>query len=344
MKSRMLITLACVSILLLTFTQVSVSYAPKLWRSFRIELPTEVTASPGETITINGSIYNTGLWWLHDFNITLPGFDYEYFVVPGHFDNVRIIRGWDSDRGVYILPETFNMTIKIPEDAAGAKLVTVTGQEFQSWKKVSNTTGFVIKISPLPTKFSISDLVIPENVTEYKPFDISFTVNNEGSAAGTITISVNASEDWNISQKTTTLSIDANSSKNVVLTITPTNSSGIISVFAEYPYEQTIIHLTKVGSLLIPMPPGATTTTTAYKPILPSYVVLPYIGTIPLNRITLLIVIIVILILVILWRLLSMYSFKFKRGKPEEMKKQVEASVETNNSGEESFGNPATQI
>lgn len=331
MKSRVIIAVSVlVSILLLTSVQLSISYAPKLWRSFRIEVPTQLTASPGETITINGSIYNTGLWWLHDFNLTLPGFDYDYFVVPSHFDNLRILRGWDSDRGVYILPETFTLTIKVPDNATGTKIVTITGQEFQSGKRFSNSTAFILKITQAPTNFSITNLVIPESVIEYKPFNISFTVNNEGTSKGTITISVNASEDWSISEKTKTMEIEAGKSSDVALTITPTNSSGIISISAEYPYNQEIIHITKVGPLLIPMPPGTTTTTA--KPILPSYFTMPYIGIIPINRITVLIVIIVIVILVILWRVLSMYQFKVKRGKPEEMKKQIESS-----STEESF-------
>jgi hypothetical protein len=341
MKSRLLITFAVlVSILVLSSIQLSVSYAPRLYRSFRIEVPTEVVASPGDMVTINGSIYNTGLWWLHDFNLTLSGLNYEHFVVPSHFDNLRILRGWDSDRGVYIMPETFLLTIKVPEDATGASFVTITGQEFQSWKLVSNTTTFVLKIASAPTKFSITDLVIPENVTEFQPFDISFTVNNEGSARGNITITTNASEDWVISEKVKTLNLDANSSSKVVLTITPTNSSGIISISAEYPYNQTIIHITKVGNLLIPMPKSAVTTTQPVSPILPSKFILPYFNTaIPLNRMTLLIIIIIIVVLVILWRVLSMYQFKVKRGKPEEMAKHV-----TPSSSEENFTAPATQI
>jgi hypothetical protein len=347
MKSRMLITFAVlVSILVLSSIQLSVSYAPRLYRSFRIEVPTEVVASPGDMVTINGSIYNTGLWWLHDFNLTLSGLSYEHFVVPSHFDNLRILRGWDSDRGVYIMPETFLLTIKVPEDATGASFVTITGQEFQSWKQVSNTTTFVLKITSAPTKFSITDLVIPENVTEFQPFDISFTVNNEGSAKGTVTIATNASEDWTISEKVKTLNLDANSSSKVVLTITPTNSSGIISISAEYPYNQTIIHITKVGNLLIPMPKSATTTTQPTKPILPSKIILPYFNTaIPLNKITLLIAIIIIVVLVILWKVLSMYQFKIKRGKPEEMKKQAEPAEHVeSNSEAESFSNSTTQI
>jgi len=329
MKSRVLITFVIlVSILVFSSVELSASYAPRLYRSFRIEVPTEVVASPGDTITINGSIYNTGLWWLHDFNLTLSGFDYDYFVVPSHFDNLRILRGWDSDTGVYIMPETFILTIKIPEDATGPSFVTIKGQEFQSWKLVSNTTTFVLKVGSsaggsTQTKFSITDLVIPENVTEFKPFNISFTANNEGSAAGNITITTSASEDWTISEKVMALTLGANSSKKVDLTITPTNSSGIISISAEYPYNQTIIHITKVGNMLIPMSP-TTPTTQPNKPLLPSYVVLPYFNVaVPLNRITLLIVIIVIVVLAILWKVLSMYQFKVSRGKPEEMKKQI---------------------
>jgi hypothetical protein len=255
--------------------------------------------------------------------------DYDYFVVPTRFDNLRILRGWDSNTGIYIMPEAFILTIKIPEDATGVSFVTIKGQEFQSWKQVSNTTAFVLKIASAPTKFSITDLVIPENVTEFKPFDITFKVNNEGSAKGNITIITNASEDWTISEKAMALTLDANSSKDVVVTITPTNSSGIISISAEYPYNQTIIHITKVGNLLIPMP--SATTTTQAKPLLPSYIVLPYFNkAIPLNRITVLIIIIIIVVLVILWKVLSMYQFKIKRGQPEEMKKQIAISKEEN--------------
>jgi hypothetical protein len=227
--------------------------APRPFRGFVITLPEMVEAEPGQTITINGSVLNIGQWWLHDFNISLKGLPEgcEVKVIPERFEHLKIIREWNPEQGLYRVPEKFLIEIKIPENATGAFLINVTGKEWTSWKKVENPTMFILKISS-PPKLSISDIVVPEEVKENEPFNISFEVKNEGLVDQQVSLKVVAPEDWKVEPVEQNLSVKANSSELLIFTLTPTNTSGEISVFLQYPYKTQILNLTKAGPYIIP--------------------------------------------------------------------------------------------
>lgn len=246
--------------LVVAFSTISFSVR-STWRQFLLTVPSEVSGYPGDTITIDGEVFNFGWWWLHDFNLTLSGLpeNYEYEFNPQHWDHLMIIRVWDSENGTYKVPEKFTLTIKIPEGAAGEYTVNITGQEFMSWQKSSNSTTFALKVTSL-ANFTVTNLVIPQTATEGEPFDISMNVNNIGQSAGAIDVSVKIPSDWTAEEERKSLTIDANSSQNVVFTITPTKTSGQIQVFALYPYMKEIVNITKVGNMLIPKEKATATT------------------------------------------------------------------------------------
>jgi len=331
-----LIILACSAVFASAiFSQESVS--PMAWRSFSIQLPEEVSAEPGQTITIDGGILNTGWWWMHDFSLTLSGLteDYAYSFSPQYFETVHTIKEWDSDVGVYRVPEKFTLTITIPDNAAGLQLISVTGQEMQSAKQVTNSTQFVLKITPAE-HFTVSDIIAPENVTDGEPFDMTLTVTNDGVKSSSVTLKVSTPADWTVAESSKSVTLDPNSSSEVTFTITPTITSGNITVTAEYPFKENITTISKIGPLLVPMPKPAETTTVATtiaainvtEGVLTGYFskLFTEVMGLPLW----VIIVAAILLVIILWNLykiLGKYKFRLVRGKPEEMKKSNEVAA-----------------
>lgn len=301
---------------LVVLTSVSkFSQAPRPFRGFVISLPETVEVDPGQTVTINGSILNIGQWWLHDFNISLKGLPdgSEVKVIPERFEHLRIIREWNSKEGVYRVPEKFWIELKIPEGSAGVFLVNVTGKEWASWKKFENSTIFVLKVSAPAPKISISDIVVPEEVKEGESFNISFEVKNEGLVNQIVSLKVVAPEDWKIEPQEQNLTVKADSSEFLIFTLTPTNTSGEISVFLQYPYKAQILNLTKVGPYIVPsvaeMPEVGVPTALA--------ALVEFMKTNPVVAI-----IAIILLLIILWNVWEIVKgmrVKKIRKKPEEM-------------------------
>lgn len=318
MQARKLVFVGLITLALLLLS-TNFAVAPRPWRGFVIILPEEVSVYPGEEVEVKGGILNIGMWWLHWFNLSLEGLpnDFEYQVEPNYFEHLRILREWNPEKGVYRVPENFSIRIKVPENATGLYLVRITGQEHMSWKKISNSSSFILRVLPL-TNFTITNISIPEEVKEFEPFNISMLVNNLGPTFGRINISVELPADWNISEKFVSLALNANESKELIFTITPSNTSGEIKVKAEYPYRQEIIKIEKVGPYLIPSP--AVEKIEIPKPKLPtgfqafveSIKALPdYVKGI-----------IIVLIVIIVYNILSIIQTRRKKKKPEEMKKE----------------------
>jgi hypothetical protein len=259
---------------------------------------------------------------LHDFNLTASGLPENYVVTfsPSWFEHVRILREWNPEKGLYLVPEKFTMSIKVPENATGIFTVKVTGQEFMSWKKVSNSTSFIFRVTS-PPKLSISDIVVPENVTEFKPFNITFEVKNEGLIDQFTNVSVIVPPDWVVEPVAKEMTIKPNASESVIFTITPTNTSGEISVLVLYPYKAQILNITKAGPMLIPKAPVAVAVPTGLAAWFDS--LLKQLKALPLW----IIIVAVVFLIIIAWNLykiLKGYKFRIVRKKPEEMKKQVE--------------------
>jgi len=307
-----------VILLALTFTLFFVHYSTskRPYRGFVFtDIPEEIVANPGDTVEINGGMLNIGWWWFHNFNLTLTGLpeDYEYNITPQYFEHMRILREWNPIDGLYRVPEKFTLTIKVPENGFGLHLLNLTGQEFFSWRRTGNSTYILLKVISLP-EFTISDIVIPETVTEYEPFNISFTVENKGVGWGEIEITVEAPEDWDVSERTKTIALSPNTSIPVDITITPTNTSGSINLFADYWQRENIINITKMGPYLVPVPfevaeEAPPTGFAAFAEFVSS------LGPIVIG-------IGLILIVIIIWNVWSIYKGHKEKKKPEEMKKE----------------------
>jgi len=307
------------------------SLSQKPYRTFSIVLPEEISAQPGETVTIDGGLLNTGWITIHDFSLTLSGLtaDYTYSFSPQYWSDLVIHREWNSDVGVYRTPEKFQLSITIPDDAAGLQLVTVKGQEMWSSYQISNTSQFVLKVTPAE-HFTVSNVTFPDNATEGVPFDVNALVTNDGAKSATITLNVDTPSDWTVAEKSKSVTLDPKNSSEVVFTITPTITSGNITITAEYPYKENVTTITKVGPLLVPMPKPATATT--MQPInMTEGVLSGYFSKLFSDVMGLplwVIIIAAILVIIILWniyKLFGKYKFKVVRGKPEETK-----SVEIN--------------
>lgn len=324
MKFKLLFIICLVAILGLS--SAFLVQGGKPYRAFSITLPQVVDVTPGEEVIINGSILNFGQNWLHDFNINVTGLpsDYNVTITPSHFTNLRILRDWSAARGVFLVPEKFNISITAPAGSSGSFTVNVTGQEHMSRFKVSNSTSFILRGKAATPQLSISDIVVPETVTEFEPFNITFDVDNIGSTDQFVNLSVTVPSDWSVEPSVKSLTVKGNGTESVVFSITPTNSSGEISVLLLYPYREQILNITKVGPTLIPQ-----TTATIPAPIsLPSGL-FAWLGGLK-NIPTWLIVVIIVFLIIIVWNLykiLKTYSFKLVREKPEEMKKQADLPV-----------------
>src|SRR3990170_5142660 len=257
MKFRIL-AVASIIVLAFTafFTQYSISQTPRPWRSFIFtDVPAEINAAPGETVTIKGGVLNNGWYWLGDFRLSLSGLPdgYNYTITPNYLEDLMILREWNPQQGVYRVPQNFTLSIKVPNEGFGVHILNMTGQESRSWYKFSNSTVILLKVSSTP-KFTLSDIVIPETVAQYKPFNLTFTVNNEGEGSGTLNIAIDAPQDWDVSARNLVVSLDPGASQPVVVTVTPTNTSGNLNILAGYPYKETIVNITQVGPYLTPSP------------------------------------------------------------------------------------------
>lgn len=313
-----LVAIACLS--LATFVQ-----APRPFRGFSMSIqPDLIEAMPGDSVTVNGSIFNFGMYWISDLNLTAKGLpdDFNVEIVPQHFDQLKIIREWNPIQGLYRVPETFLIKIQVPANAAGVFAVNVIGQEYQSWKKLSNSTSFVLRITSTP-KISISDIQVPEKVVEFQSFNISFTVNNEGVTDQSVTLTIDAPEDWNVSPDVLTSTVKTNSSEKFQFGITPTNTSGEISAVLEYPFKQTIMNMTKRGPYLIPTTPEIPTIE------VPTGLSTWASSTVAFAQENPIVVIVsIVVIAIIVWYFASTYRFYLRRKKPEEVKKETKKQIE----------------
>jgi len=317
--------------------------------SFGMSVPDEINANPGDTVDVEGEILVTGWYWLHNFDLTVSGLDYDYEIEPAWWEHVRILRDWNPQQGVFRVPEKFKLTINVPEDASGAHIVTITGQEHHSFREVSNDTYFVLTIGGVPAQanLSISDILVPEMIEQYEPFNLTFKIDNAGAIDIAATVSMSVPEDWEVDETSKTIDVKSDSSEIGMFTIIPTTSAGEISFFVEYPFKGEIISFTKVGPYLVPGAELPTTTTieeapsfyapianfiyTLTSPILDSFESLAGSYAVPA-----MIGIIVILLIIIIWIISGMFRFVRSKGRaePESMEtksKETKGSKETKN-------------
>lgn len=336
MKTKNILFFALAVATLVTFSLVVSSVAPYTvtpfsptpFRAFVINLPEQVDVQPGQMITVNGSILNIGLYWEHNFNLTASGLtsDFNVSIEPNFWENLMTIRAWDPVNGVYKVPVPFNITISVPQDATGAYAVNITGQEHQSWKMITNSSVFILRvggnataITPVSTAgiISVTNIIVPESVKEFVPFNVSFNLVNSGGENQTVNVSLTAPADWTITAPQS-LEVPAKGLVPVVFSAIPTSTAGNLAIVLNYPYEATVINVTQAGPYLVPVtnetaPSGFSTTA------LVSFV----------QQNTVLTIIIAVVVLILIWYFASTYQFYTKRKKPEEMKKQIELPAAT---------------
>lgn len=345
--------LAVVSIVLLS----SIVISTMTFYSFSLSAPEEVAAQPGSTVTVDGKILVTGMYWLHNFDLKIDGISYNYTINPAHWEDVPILRSWNPQQGVYREPENFTISINVPSDAYGVQIVTITGQEHHSFREVSNSTFFVLKVGgkapEIPVgpqrAINITDILVPETIQEGEQFNITFLVSNEGANKTAVAISVLAPSDWTVEQKTQYLQVAANDSAAGVFKMTPTASAGTVSLYLEYPYKQEIINFTREGPYLQPATTTSTTettTTTTERPLIVEFYenakakIVEFVtgiwGSITEAPVPMLtpftLGIIAVLLVIIVWLVWGIIKdYRSAAGKTEEMKKQKIETVDALN-------------
>lgn len=334
MKYRMIKT-----IVLLTFLFAlvpSVTFSALKWRAFVLTVPEEVAATPGQEVIINGTVLNTGWWWLHNFSLTLEDLPsgFEYKITPNHWDDFRITKDWNPQQGVFKIPEPILISIKVPLNAAGLYTVTAKGQENYSPYKFSNTTTFVLKIVGEP-KFTISEISVPSIVYENESFNVSVDIKNEGNVETVTNVSLNIPTNWTIDFKNKVDVVEPNSTKKFTFLATPTLSAGALSAYVEFMYGKTIYNVTREGPLVVPQPKAAA------PEVFPQ---IPSITGLFEKYSPVLLTIVAVIIIVIAWILWSMYTMYVKRKQPEKIKKKESEKTTSISPSQTPEIAPATEV
>jgi hypothetical protein len=287
------------------------------FRGFSLSMPQVVEVAAGQQVTINGSILNFGLYWLHHFNLTVSGVpdSYSPTLTPNYFPDLRILRDWDPVKGLHYVSQPFNLTLTIPNDSSGAYTVTISGQEYFSSKHITNSTSFILKVTggaPVQPSISISDIFLPSNVVASTPFNITFDVMNEGTVDVLGNVSVNVPQGWGVNPALKAMTLRSNSSEAVIFTLTPANNSGDISVMVQYSFLGESFSATKEGPTVTPQVPGAPSYATGWTAFLNQLKIIP----------TWAIAVIIVVIVILVWyiyKTLRKYKIRIVRGKPEEI-------------------------
>ena len=308
-------------ILILSFTCIflfsEVAKARRPMYGFYFVLPDAVEASPGEKIEIDAGVINIGWYWLHKFNLTVSGLPegYKVKVTPDYFPHLRILRAWEPEKGVYRVPQKFKIEIEIPEDSVGVFLVEVKGKEHRSWRKLENSSTFILRVS-MPPKLLLSDIQLPEKVEEFKPFNASLKVVNEGLVDTNVSLKLIVPEDWEVSPNDFDLVVPANSSAEIKFNVTPTNTTGEILAFATYSYRGKEFNLTKESPAIVPVTapkPIPVEAPTGLMTLVDFFVENPIIA-----------IIAAILVIIIVWNSWEIASYYFKKGKRRKVEEALE--------------------
>ncbi len=352
-EKKFLLTLVAIA-MLASLAVIPFATSRRTFYSFEIIVPEEVEAMPGQNVTVDGGVLVTGFYWLHNFELKVSGLPYDYKIEPEWWEHVRILREWNPEQGVYRVPEKFKLDINVPEDATGSYIVTITGQEHHSFREISNFSYFVLRVGgkPIKPQLTISDIIIPENITEYEPFRLIFKVDNEGVIDTIANISIKVPEDWEVDEPTQTIKIRKNKSVASAFNIIPTTTPGEVSLYVEYPFRDEVINFTKTGPYLIPA--GVTTTTKPeeFKPIFSQIV--DYLNSL-LEAVTdsiesvagpyatsLIVGVIFVLFIIILWLIFDIIKFVKKGSESKKSTEQIDSSTSTSNSND--YGVRLTEV
>ncbi|MEM5801956.1 MAG: hypothetical protein QXQ18_01030 [Candidatus Aenigmatarchaeota archaeon] len=282
------------------------------------DMDTKIEVYPGETKTIEGRLLNTGWLWLYNVTIKAENLTYEHTITPNNIPVLPIKYYWVDGRA-FRTPQNFSITIKIPENlTAGEKEFFLTANgSFRIYLPMDMKylhypmqikQRVVLKVVPTPS-IEIKDITFPEVVIANKTFEISMLVINNGDIGTTANISIDLPKDWQVDSKTKSIRIEARENKTLNFSVTPSNSSGQVSLYLLYPVRQKIINITKTGPFLVPQLEEV-----VEKPV-PGLIerIVSFIKSLP----PILLLIIVILSAVIIWNLAGVIRFYRRRKKPE---------------------------
>jgi len=345
MKLKLILASVLVLAFALYFVNLSLSeyvynisdYVNKLL-NVTFDMDTKFEVAPGQELTVDGKMINSGYLWLYDVNLTAENVPegFEVKLNPIHFDVFpRLFIFTNSIIGTP-KPLNFAMSIKAPETPTELTYefnLNVKGvfrrympgvNQFSVLGSLDKSQRIVLKI--LPSKlFTITDVSMPENVTVDKPFEVSMILTNNGNVAETANVSVSLPSDWGVDEAVKSISLGAQKSSTITFEITPTNTSGDVSVILTYPVDNTVVNTTEATQFFEPISP-------VEKP--PVEVTLP--KQIDITILTF--IIIVVVVLIILGYTFSKYRIKIKR-EPEEIKENKKKThmTETENKTEENM-------
>ncbi len=300
--------------------------------NFILQMP-DAEVSPGGNVTIVGNITNMGMWTLRQLNFTLQDMPYSYQINPSLFQEVRILRDWNPDVGVFRLPYNFTITVFVPQNATGVHLIKLIGQETGSWRQVSNSTEFILQVSsaskvppvsaPSVAKVSASEISVPSIINQSEPFTASLFVSNGGDSSAVVNVTMNVPSGWNVSESAKQVAVSGNSTEKVTFDITPSNMAGTITAKLSYVFEGNTTTITK-SSLLI-TPSGSEQQQVPAET--PSQGLLERLVTFAKGLSPIVIGILILISLIIVWNLYKIIKVLSKRGKKPEESKKATASI-----------------
>jgi len=300
MKKLIFALIACLAISQ-TFVQFAGS-VPITRRKLIVSLPEEIEGFSGEEILISGKISSQGTWMRKVF-VYIEGLPYTYTIEPNYFEVIPLSK-----------PSDFQIKIKIPDNLEEEKLyiVTITAQEtYTAFRTEGKAT---LKVRAKPTaEFSLSGIVLPQTIIENQSFPLNLTVENKGNKEEEVNVSLKLPLGWNCEDGIKSVKLSPGQASTLTFNITPSNTTGSISISMEYPYKGSIANFTRLGPILAPIsfeapkeevPEYITTYLTAIQEISPILNILS-----------------IIFLVIIIWNLYSMYKAGSIRKKEETMKK-----------------------
>jgi len=177
-----------------------------------------ITGYESEDVNFNVNIKNDGNVLLHGVKVQLKDIDFSYETTPASVDLAA------SKAQNYIV------TLHIPDLSEGT-------HEFRIWGISRETDSFertTLEVLPKKVAFikpiRIELPIFDENVSA----SVNLTVENTGTAASDLTVTLEVPEGWKIEQDSITSSVDANQQKKFVFFVTPSSNNGELNFLGVY--------------------------------------------------------------------------------------------------------------
>jgi hypothetical protein len=177
-----------------------------------------ITGYEGEDLNFNVKIKNDGNVLLHGVKVQLKDIDFSYDTAPGPVD-LAAKKAQD-----YIV------TLHIPDLSEGT-------HEFRIWGISRETDSFertTLEVLPKKAAFIRPTRIELPIFYENEPTSVNLTVENIGTAASDLTVTLEVPEGWKIEQDSATSSIDVSQQKKFVFFVTPSSNNGELNFLGVY--------------------------------------------------------------------------------------------------------------